>query len=222
MMKLTLALLAALVLAGTASAGTVDFSAIITPPKLTSCDATISHHVADAVAWTGCDVGGVRFWYDDFGTAAITGTAQIDASGIDIVPGTDPGGYIGGTLTMQLLGPVWGGVTFSFMVANPSSDPLAPDIIQLTLNNTAGDNGFFGVDTTGVGTASMTTYPGSFPTGPWSTASLSPILMNQANDFFISAASFDTASPEPATYVLLVTGLLLMGFGQRKLARRKS
>jgi hypothetical protein len=47
-------------------------------------------------------------------------------------------------------------------------------------------------------------------------------LVNSANDFFVSDITFDVAAPEPATYGLIGCGLLLLGFGQRRLSRRKS
>ena len=187
----------------------------------------LAPNALDPVAWTGCDVGGVKFWYEDYSAPDTNGTAAINigAGGIDIVPGADPvNGLIGGVLSMILPGPVWGGVSFSFSVAN--FDPL--DVIQLSLNNPGADVvNVFGTDlVSGAGTIGMSSYPASFPTGPWYIATLSPILVNGmaqgGNDFFVSAIEYDTSSPEPASYALIGSGLLLVGFGQRRLAKRKS
>lgn len=212
MIKWTLALLAALVLAGTASAGIVNFNALAGLPT-NNCDATFSHNAA------GCVVGDVTFWYQDNGDSLVNGSALINTTGIAILAGTSSDilapGHIGGALTMQLLGPVFGGVTFSFTVASP--DAAGDDIIVLSLNNTESDTQLvFGTDlVSGAGTAVI-----PYPTGSWTVATLTPLLVNNANGFFISAVTTDM--PEPASYTLLGTGLLLMVFGQRRLARRKS
>lgn len=187
-------------------ADVVDFSSLGT---------TVCEIGATASLGNGCTLGNVEFFYDDFGEAATNGTANISSSGISGFGGT--AGVAGAlefifnpTATPAI--PIAGGLVFHFTVGT-ATGPLANDLNAAFVLLSNGDANSFATDSTGAGTASF-----FMPTSPYTQATTffdSPTATN----FNVSDLTFDT--PEPGTYALFTTGLLVLGFGRSKLLKRR-
>jgi hypothetical protein len=156
----------------------------------------------------------MTFSYDPTGDPLAFGTGAVSGFGVDVSPGTNTGGYIGGVLTMILGGPVLGGLSFDFSVYGTAPG----DVLILTLfsGSTPIYSTFSYADSGGLGMLA-TGYQGV----AWDSAAVNFSVNQAAAGVNINDVVYDTA-PEPGTYALLGPALLLLGFGGRKLAWRRS
>lgn len=211
MMKWALSIALLLTMGGrTGMAGTVnvDFSALGT---------TVCEIGATASAGNGCTLGNVEFFYDDFGSAALNGTANISNSGISGFAGT---AGLGGALefifnpTATPAIPIVGGLFFHFTVGT-ATGPLANDPNGAFVMLSNGDANTFATDSTGAGMAFF-----DVPASPYTQVTTFFSSAQTASNFHVSDLMFDT-TPEPASFILIGTALLGLGCA-RKLSRRRS
>ena len=166
----------------------------------------------DITASLGIDCGGVNFFYA-FDGATGANTAVIGSGGVVVDAGSDPGGLEG---VLVLTFPTSLSMAFDFVIG-PQAALAANDFgLLVILNNPSVD--FIATDATGVGTVAF--QPAS---NPFTIANVTP--NPDASSFTMSSLSFTTAVeavPEPGTYALFGSGLLMLGFGSRKPIKRRS
>jgi PEP-CTERM motif len=200
---------------GMASLVTVDFSGTNAP-----------------ITNTGVLLGDVTFSYvttaGDTASIVSSGAGPSGEGGIIAVPDASSG--FAGYVSLDFVAPV-SYLSFSFTVLGPSA-PGDDEIVLLTSADPTLDAiglGSVSSDTGSTGIGSMSTNLITPHGGPFSSAE---ILIGGfgasgavATSFRVFDVQYDLAGtgvPEPGTYALLASGLFLLGFGRRKLLKRRS
>jgi hypothetical protein len=171
-------------------------------------------------------MGNVTFFYEDYGSPGLNGTAYINADGITGLAGTDPGGSLNGQLEflfnatpaltpiMWSFGaPISGGLVFQFSLFTNSGALQVFDGAFTTLDNLLGDNATAPTDVAGNGTMAIL-----YPSGPYNTAGT--LFTADPTAFGFNISQLDVDTPEPVSFVLIGTGLLGLGFARRFSRRR--
>ena len=155
----------------------------------------------------GYTLGGVNFFFDNAGG---TDTAAIASNGITIFSGTGSG--LTGVLDLTFPS-FMRAMTFNFLVGADIPQVFDPGAIVILGNGI--DSLVAVTDASGIGTASLSAVTA------FTTANVLLAPDPNAVLFQMSSLSSETV-PEPSTCAFLGYGLLLLGFGSRMLAKRRS
>ena len=188
----------------TGMATTIDFSA---------CTA------GSITAAGGVDCGGVNFVFDVLGT---TNTATIGSTGLVMNANGDAAGFLG-ELDLTFAVPA-DSITFDFVIGPTGSLAANGFGLLVVLNNGIDNMATDPTTCTVVGLNCGGTVSFAPASAPFNVADVTP--NPDATSLTISSLSFTDASaptvPEPGTYALFGSGLLLLGFGSRKPIKRRS
>jgi hypothetical protein len=177
---------------------------------------------------TGVVLGDVTFDYvttaGDSASIVSVGAGPSGEGGIIAVP--DPFlGFAVGFLNLDFSAPV-SYLSFNFTLLGPSEPGDDESDVLLTSADPTLSNiyGYASSDTGSSGIGSMSTDLITPHGGPFSSAEVF-ISGAGATSFRVFDVQYDLAEtgvPEPGTYGLLASGLFLLGFGRRKLLKRRS